>query len=504
MEDYQPLDDSFDDPHNLTAWIMQHMERTEGGLAGQLNHTTIRILVHNLTSLLLKHHSNGGPGGLINFNINPDDEHYWSRVMENRRVGYGASCVLITLYSVLIMAGSLGNCLVIWAVIRQPTMRTLRNTFITNLAVSDLLLCLVTMPLTLLEIITKYWPLGDSVISCKLAGGLQAVSIFVSTMSITAISLDRYQLIVYPTTDYLKRIGAAAGLFSIWALSFFLAAPMFLFRSLDHHSLWPSHYGIGVESVDYCYENWPVAHGRALYSAATILLQYAAPILIVSVVHAKICRRLRLRQSLMMSMGKDSKKQASEKQRLRRLNSLLLTIAFIFAICWMPLNVYNLVLDLYNPFQKPEDQETMLIIYAVCHVLGMSSACANPWLYGWYNDNFRNEFRDIVSPLLRCFGRHCPALATSISVSRSSSRQKAVQRPDASVNGMNGGGVGGTGVLNGEDERSQIACTDDDDNLPHLINNIPMTSMQINQLTCEVEMTYSSCIQSTIQSSDML
>ena len=310
-------DEPFDDPHNLTGWIMQHMERSaEAGVAtGQLNHTTIKILVHNLTNLLLKHQVTGGGGGLLSLNnINEDDEHYWSRVMENRRVGYVASCALITLYSILIMAGSLGNCLVIWAVVRQPTMRTLRNTFITNLAVSDLLLCLVTMPLTLLEIITKYWPLGDSVISCKLAGGLQAVSIFVSTMSITAISLDRYQLIVYPTTDYLKRIGAAAGLLSIWALSFLLAAPMFLFRSLDHHALWPSHYGIGVESVDYCYENWPVAHGRALYSAATIVVQYAAPILIVSVVHAKICRRLRLRQSLMMSMGKDSRKQASEKQ----------------------------------------------------------------------------------------------------------------------------------------------------------------------------------------------
>ncbi len=215
----------------------------------------------------------------------------------------------------------------------------------------------------------------------------------------------------------------------------------------------------------------------------------------------------------------------ADAQRLRRLNSLLVTIAFIFAVCWMPLNVYNLVLDLYNPFQKPEDQETMLIIYAVCHVLGMSSACANPWLYGWYNDNFRNEFRDIVGPFLRCFGRHCPALATSISVSRTSSRQRALQqRPDGSnnvTNGVGGGvGVGGVGVggggggggallmLNGEDEHSQLraCCTeeDDDDNSPHLITNIPMTLMQMNQMTCEVEMTYSSCVQSTVQSSDML
>ena len=170
------------------------------------------------------------------------------------------------------------------------------------------------------------------------------------------ISLDRYQLIVYPTQDYIKRIGAAAGLFIIWTLSFIFACPIFLFRSLDHHAL-P---GFPLESVDYCYEDWPVAHGRALYSLATILLQYAAPILVVSIVHTKICRRLRLHHALMLNVCKDWRKHAVEKRRLRRLNTLLVIIAFIFAVCWMPLNVFNLVLDIHNPFW-PEDTETMIV-----------------------------------------------------------------------------------------------------------------------------------------------
>lgn len=80
------------------------------------------------------------------------------------------------------------------SVIRKPAMRTPRNMFILNLAVSDLLLCTVTMPLTLMEIITKYFPLGKNVFICKIVGPLQATSIFVSTISITAIALDRYQV----------------------------------------------------------------------------------------------------------------------------------------------------------------------------------------------------------------------------------------------------------------------------------------------------------------------
>lgn len=50
------------------------------------------------------------------------------------------------------------------------------------------------MPLTLAEILSKYWPLGENEPLCKLIGTLQASSIFVSTISITAIALDRYQV----------------------------------------------------------------------------------------------------------------------------------------------------------------------------------------------------------------------------------------------------------------------------------------------------------------------
>lgn len=32
------------------------------------------------------------------------------------------------------------------------------------------------------------------------------------------------------------------------------------------------------------------------------------------------------------------------------------------------------------------------VIFAVCHLVVLGSACANPVLYGWLNENFRREF----------------------------------------------------------------------------------------------------------------
>ena len=53
----------------------------------------------------------------------------------------------------------------------------------------------------------------------------------------------------------------------------------------------------------------------------------------------------------------------------------------------------------------------MNIIYATCHLFGMSSACANPFLYGWFNENFRGEFKLLFAVPCRLL---CPtARATS-------------------------------------------------------------------------------------------
>ena len=52
----------------------------------------------------------------------------------------------------------------------------------------------------------------------------------------------------------------------------------------------------------------------------------------------------------------------------------------------------------------------MNIIYATCHLFGMSSACVNPFLYGWFNENFRCEFKRIFAIPYRLL---CPARAAA-------------------------------------------------------------------------------------------
>nr|XP_040224926.2 neuropeptide F receptor isoform X1 [Anopheles coluzzii] len=312
----------------------------------------------------------------------------------NRKVADPWYHILIIMYGTLIVFGATGNSLVVLAVARKPQMRTARNMFIVNLAVSDLLLCLVTMPLTLVEILTKYWPMGRLPFLCKSIGTLQATSIFVSTISITAIALDRYQVIVYPTRDSLQLMGAIAILTGIWIISIVLASPMFIIRQLIHYDVnLPS---LGIEYVSYCIEDWPIAYGRVYYSAFTLCVQYVLPILIVSMAYLRIYLKLKHRLVVGTASGKPGEaKPVRERERGRRMqrtNYLLISIALIFGVSWLPLNLFNLFADLY----VHSITQDIMVAYAICHMAGMSSACSNPLLYGWLNDNFRKEFNELL------------------------------------------------------------------------------------------------------------
>ena len=64
----------------------------------------------------------------------------------------------------MIIVGATGNLLVILVVVRNRAMRTPRNVYIVNLAISDLMLCLITMPLTLVEILYMTWQVSKNVI----------------------------------------------------------------------------------------------------------------------------------------------------------------------------------------------------------------------------------------------------------------------------------------------------------------------------------------------------
>lgn len=331
--------------------------------------------------------------------------------MNNRAIDENWLIGLVIAYVILIIAGAIGNGLVCIAVARKPAMRTERNMLILNLAISDLFLCFFTIPFSLVEIAVRFWPLG--VITCKLVAGLEATSIFVSTISITAIALDRYKVILYPNKQTCSPSQMLFKLISIWATALILSSPLLLFRHLKHLEFpnIPQ-----LKYVDYCIEMWPMKHGRGYYSVFVMIFQYFFPIIILSVAYARVCQKIKSRVARRKKMNQNVEKSKQIAKRTHRTNILLISIAVIFGISWLPLNILNLVADFFYP-HLPFDSNLFRITFAICHMIGMSSACSNPFLYGWLNTNFRNEFKELFD-LFKLMVSKCEFSPTSGATSR--------------------------------------------------------------------------------------
>ena len=76
-----------------------------------------------------------------------------------------------------------------------------------------------------------------------------------------------------------------------------------------------------------------------------------------------------------------------KKNRRRRTNILLTLISVIFFVSWAPLNIFTVVTNTTAMIEVNES--TMVLIFGVCHLVGMTTAVTNPIFYVWLNNNFK-------------------------------------------------------------------------------------------------------------------
>ena len=115
-----------------------------------------------------------------------DDIAMTSSLLEYAAVRF----TFIACYALIFVLGFCGNALVVFVVLRNKTMQTITNIFILNLAVSDILMCLLAVPFTPMSAFVDDWFLGETL--CRLVPMSLGTTVYVSTLTSTAIAIDRY------------------------------------------------------------------------------------------------------------------------------------------------------------------------------------------------------------------------------------------------------------------------------------------------------------------------
>ncbi len=97
--------------------------------------------------------------------------------------------IFLVLYLLIIVLSLFGNVMVVLVVVRNHKMRTVTNTFLVSLAISDLLIAALNMPLQLRFYLQNEWTLGEPL--CKFTKYFQGVVIVSSILTLTGIAIDR-------------------------------------------------------------------------------------------------------------------------------------------------------------------------------------------------------------------------------------------------------------------------------------------------------------------------
>lgn len=72
------------------------------------------------------------------------------------------------LYAIVFCVGILGNSLVVYIILKNQAMQNPTNLFIANLAFSDILMCLFSVPFTPIQSFTGQWLFGEVIIHKRL------------------------------------------------------------------------------------------------------------------------------------------------------------------------------------------------------------------------------------------------------------------------------------------------------------------------------------------------
>ncbi|XP_070537153.1 QRFP-like peptide receptor [Ptychodera flava] len=303
----------------------------------------------------------------------------------------------VTLYCLFFIIIILGNIWVIIAIVRQPKLRkSPTNWFIASLSVSDLMVAIFTIPY---HVIYEYYPqffnaLNSDLFVCRTFAWMQWTSRCATVFSLLAIGIDRFRAIVQPLNPKINRPQAIFIIACVWIASFGYSSYkpiMFSLDSITHDNTNVTKYFCKIASKY-------TANGYLeKFFLADLLVMYLIPLLILISLYSAMIGTLWYRKSPSNSSNRNKK----------RATKMLFSVVILFAVTWVPYYYFTLYWRLTPRDKVPLSIfKTVYIQWYFAHTCYVSNSLMNPFLYAYFNENFRNELHRMFPCVQNCCKRN--------------------------------------------------------------------------------------------------
>ncbi|XP_052750490.1 neuropeptide FF receptor 2-like [Galleria mellonella] len=305
--------------------------------------------------------------------------------------------VLITLYVPIILLSLVANILLIIVAVKCNYTKSVTNIFLVNLSAADLLVTGVCMPIQLSKAITLVWFYGETV--CKIVNYIQGVAVAASVFTLTAMSVDRWLSISpEPRLRPPGRRQALLLLALLWCAALLIFIPLVIVASVRRETvpiIAKAYKNISIETRDvhFCTEEWPSPERRKQFGTFSFTIVYAIPGSITILSYACMGRTLcSVRPPFDIDEGNVSMQQGLRLMKERkRVAWILLLLAVLFALCWMPYNIMQLLLDI-----NAVDPKDLSIYLPYALFIGHANSAINPIVYCLMTRNFQRSARKLL------------------------------------------------------------------------------------------------------------
>ncbi|XP_068083241.1 RYamide receptor [Anabrus simplex] len=294
----------------------------------------------------------------------------------------GIIVLLSVFYGTISVLAVVGNSLVMWIVATSRRMQNVTNCFIANLALADIVIGLFSIPFQFQAALLQRWNLPYFM--CAFCPFVQVLSVNVSIFTLTAIAVDRHRAILNPLSARPSKLRAKICIAAIWCVATSLALPK---AAALRVILVNDTINGRADEKPFCMNVHFSDEAMMWYHFILVFVQYLTPLCIISYVYARMA--LRLWGSKAPGNAQDSRDANLLKNKKRVIKMLVIVVA-LFAICWLPLQTYNVLQVIFPNINR---YRYINIIWFCCDWLAMSNSCYNPFIYGIYNEKFKREFK---------------------------------------------------------------------------------------------------------------